>query len=237
MEDAGENAGNAMLTLRRTVNVVTVVAAIGLVGGLGFYKVEEARRQAAVDDLAGDVSRFEQMVKLRAATKDVELNGRGWPVTIDPAWFDGDPPRNRLLTGDRPWVEVARPEDAHLRDPVVRVALDERFASFWYNPYQGIVRARVPLEINDKLTLDLYNTVNGTALTTIYQDWSVPVHAPAEEPNPPTPEPDTTAAVEPDDPNSESALDPTRAPDAPAGAATPPAETPKSDPPPPPRPR
>lgn len=229
-----------MLTLRRTVNVVTIVAAIGLVGGLGYYKVEEARHQAAIDALAGDVSRFEQMVKLRAATKDVELNGRGWPVTIDPAWFDGDPPRNRLLTGDRPWVEVAGPEDAHLRDPVVRVALDERFASFWYNPYQGIVRARVPLEINDKLTLELYNTVNGTALTTIYQDWSVSAHAPEEAPNPPKPEMETTASVDPVDPNSEHALDPTKPPDAPAESVPPPTGVPPSDPPsppPPPRPR
>lgn len=209
-----------MLTLRRTVDVVTVLAAIGLIGGLAYYKLDEERKQEQVHKLTQDVTRFEQMIKLRAATKDVELNGRGWPATVDPGWFDGDPPRHTLLTGDRPWVEVAPPEDALLRDPLVRVALDERYAGFWYNPYQGIIRARVPLEINDKLTLELYNALNGTSLTNIYNEWLGPgtAEAPGAEPTAetasvPTEGGDPAEAGTPTpDPNSEESLDPTKGP-------------------------
>lgn len=157
-----------MITLRRTVDFMTVLAAAGLLGGLGAFHLEETRFQERVVELTGHVRSFEQMIKLRAATKDVELNGRGWPVTIDPAWFGGDAPRNSLLTADRPWVEVAPPEDAGLSDPRIRIALDERYASFWYNPYQGIVRARVPLKINDSQMLAIYNQVNGTSVPSIY---------------------------------------------------------------------
>ncbi|MFM9994660.1 MAG: hypothetical protein ACKVU4_02540 [Phycisphaerales bacterium] len=228
-----------MLTLRRTVDVVTVLAALGLIGGLAYYKLEEQRKQEQVQKLTEDVTRFEQMIKLRAATKDVELNGRGWPVTIDPAWFGGDAPRNPLLTGDRPWVEVARPEDALQRDPLVRVALDERYAGFWYNPYQGIIRARVPLEINDKLTLDLYNLVNATTLPSIYNEWFGPTTAqtPPAEPTTETAAvpTDSGAPVESDvpqvDPNSEEALDPTRAPTPEPAAETPPSPAPAAPPP------
>src|SRR5262249_12261162 len=65
-------------------------------------------------------------------------------------------------------VEVATPAEASLQDPAVRLTLDAHVASFWYNPYQGIVRARVPVLISDEKALDLYNTINGTHLATIY---------------------------------------------------------------------
>jgi hypothetical protein len=41
-------------------------------------------------------------------------------------------------------------------------------AAFWYNPYKGILRARVPYDISDERALDLYNRVNGTSVSSIY---------------------------------------------------------------------
>lgn len=210
-------------TLRRTVDLVTVAAALGLVGGLGYYQFERSRVHTHEVQVADDLRRFEQMVQLRAATKDVELNGRGWPLTIDPEWFGDAPPRNLLLSPDRPWVEVAQPEEAELRDPVDRVALDDTLASFWYNPYQGVVRARVPLRINDEQTLALYNRVNATALDSIYskvRPQSATAGAPAPESGahspavPPTATPtttvDATPAPSPTDEMTSEALDPTK---------------------------
>jgi hypothetical protein len=212
-----------MITLRRAVDFMTILAAAGLVGGLGAIHLEETRFQEKVIQLAEDVREFEQMIKVRAATKDVELNGRGWPITIDPGWFNGQPPRNTLLSPDRPWVDVATPEDAGLVDPRIRIALDEQYASFWYNPYQGIVRARVPLRISDSLTLETYNAVNGTSLASIYRiadDSGDPVAAPTAPATTPTtvadpdeastePPTDTLEAVPKDETSSE-ALDPTK---------------------------
>ncbi len=217
-----------MTTLRNTVNFVTFVAALGLVGGLGAFHLKGNRSLEDVDELTADVREFEQMIKLRAATKDVELNGRGWPLTIDPGWFKGDAPRNPLLSPDRDWVEIAPPGDAHLCDPRIRIALDERFASFWYNPYQGIVRARVPMKINDSMTLELYNTVNGTALPSIFRVIGepdptdrplAPESAPADAVNlpdaPPAPPPEAEAPTPEPEPtphpvDETDSLDPTK---------------------------
>jgi hypothetical protein len=219
-------------TLRRTVDVVTAMAAIGLIAGMVYSQYDRARALADEQRVADDLERFHQMIQLRAATKDVALNQRGWPITIDPAWFGDDPPRNVLVPPDRPWVEVAPPEDAELGDPELRVSLNSSLASFWYNPYQGIVRARVPLRINDAQTLDLYNRINGTAMASLFvRQRAAPLrtapapHAPAPGD---TPAPATAAA----DANAKDATEST--PSAPAGAPpqapaqTPPAAAPPS---------
>jgi hypothetical protein len=84
--------------------------------------------------------------------------------------LEDDPPRNHLLTGDRPWVELAPVEDADRDHPADPVAFDldgHKSASFWYNPYRGVVRARVAPQINEQETLALYNRVNGVFLATL----------------------------------------------------------------------
>jgi hypothetical protein len=197
-------------TLRRTVDAVTVLVALGLLGALGAYEYQQAKQESAVRHVADDVQRFRQMLQLRSATKDVPLNARGWPMTIDPAWFEHDPPRNVLVTPDRPWVEVAAPGDAELQDPVVRMTISPALASFWYNPYQGIIRARVSVGINDERALTLYNRINGTTLDSIY----------TKQPPKPT-KPAVEAAAPPEPPAATTAEVPTHAE---------PAETPSLDP-------
>jgi hypothetical protein len=41
-------------------------------------------------------------------------------------------------------------------------------AAFWYNPYQGILRARVPVMISDEESLSVYNRINSSSLTSIF---------------------------------------------------------------------
>jgi hypothetical protein len=65
-------------------------------------------------------------------------------------------------------VEVASEEEAGLVHPTVRIALDEKSAAFWYNPYQGVVRARVPVEMTDEAATALYNTINRTNIASIH---------------------------------------------------------------------
>jgi hypothetical protein len=83
------------------------------------------------------------------------------------------------------------------------MAIDNSVASFWYNPYQGVIRARVPIVISDRKAL--YNSVNRTRLDSIYSK-----DLPIEEPpaaalidpatlfGPPAPT-DMVATVEPDE--------------------------------------
>jgi hypothetical protein len=161
-------------TLRRTVDVVTAAAVLGLFGGLVAYQYQQRRQENLVAQAADDVVQFQQMLQLRAATKDVPLNARGWPQTIDPAWFTDGAPRNLLVSKANPWLEVASPVEAELRDPLVRMTIDAKKAGYWYNPNQGIVRARVPVGISDDQALRLYNRINGTALTSIYSKEALP---------------------------------------------------------------
>lgn len=157
-------------TLRRIVDTVTVLAAVGVVAGFAAREVDRRQREGQIRDVADAVRRFELTLKLHAATEQTDVNARGWPVWVDPAWFEGDPPRNTLVSGSRPWVEVATPEQAHLLHPPTRVVMSDDEAAFWYSPYQGVVRARVPMTMSDEGTLELYNTVNRSDLTSIYSD-------------------------------------------------------------------
>lgn len=156
-------------SLRRTVDVVAlglclVVATLVLIQQ---GRTESVKNVVTQTELS--LARFHSVIKVQATTNGVAVNGRGWPNTIDGAWFGDEPPLNHLLTGDRPWLEIAPAEDAdrdHPSDPVA-FDLDSKAASFWYNPYRGVVRARVAPQINEQATLSLYNRVNGVFLTTL----------------------------------------------------------------------
>jgi hypothetical protein len=186
--------------MRQLVNIVAALTALLLAGGLIALKTRQYQGELEMERVGAEVRRFQQHIGLRSATKDVELNSRGFPTTIDPAWFEGDPPRNGLLSGDRPWVEVAPTDDAELTDPRIRIAVTPSLASFWYNPYQGVVRARVPCAINDRKALELYNRVNGTDLDSIFGH-AAPVAAAAK----PSADAVATGAIDPshDDPKPE----------------------------------
>lgn len=176
--------------LRKAVDVSAIVAAIALAGILIWHFTGEMRRERDVQAVRESLRSFETTIAMHAAAKDTSLTKNGWPATIEAFWFNNGPPLNILLGPERPWVEVATPEEAHLRDPNARVASDFRTAGFWYNPYLGIIRARVPYEINDENARVLYNQINGTNVTSIYgtavaKFEDVPYGPPAELANTP----------------------------------------------------
>lgn len=154
--------------LKRLTNIVYVLGSLVLLGSIVGLQWEDRARQLEVERVAGEVRRFQQVIKLHAATKGVKLTGRGWPTTIDPSWFGDDAPTNTLLSPDRPWVEVAMAEEAHLLHPNNRIASDSTVSMFWYNPYQGVIRTRIPPSISDQRALTLYNRLNRTDLISIF---------------------------------------------------------------------
>lgn len=150
------------------------VAVVGLAalsaGTLYVYRQQETQVEA-VQDVAQAVQSINQQIALQATTHTTALNERGWPRTIDPKWFDS-PPMNDLVGDDHPWIEIAGPEDAALQHPRVRIAVSDQLAAFWYNPYQGVVRARVPVMLSDEDATRVYNQVNSCNLSTIF--WKEP---------------------------------------------------------------
>ena len=154
--------------MKRLTNIIYLLGILGIVGGVAGLKYIEQDREDEIAFIAEEVRRFEQVIKLHAATEGVELTGRGWPKTINPEWFPSNAPTNSLLSPDRPWVEVATPDEAQLLHPNNRIASDSTDSMFWYNPYQGVIRTRVPPSISDNSTLQLYNRLNRTALPSIF---------------------------------------------------------------------
>lgn len=157
-------------TLRRIVDVVAATAALAVVSSIGWYGYTEFEHHRNVKRVSEELRRFNSVLAFQAASGQTQINSRGWPMTIEPAWFTPGPPKNVLISPERPWVDIAPPEHANLTDPMVRMAINHSVAAFWYNPYRGIVRARVPMQFSDERTLSLYNTVNGTSLTSIHAE-------------------------------------------------------------------
>lgn len=148
-------------------DIALLVLLIALGAGVVWWQQVQREERARIDQTTADTQRLEREVRYRAATKTGNLNARGWPVTVDPDWFLTEPPQNFVVSEDRPWLEIAVESEAGLLHPPVRMTLDEHGAAFWYNPYQGVVRARVPVEMTDQQATALYNAVNRVSIPSI----------------------------------------------------------------------
>lgn len=170
--------------MRRIVDIVALVTLLVCGLGLALWYRQAQSEERLIRQTMTDLRRLEREVLVRAATRTDHPGGLDYPPTIDPAWFGDDPPRNALLSaglaGERPWLEVARPDQADLTDPPVRIALTTRDAAFWYNPALGIVRARVSSNVSDKRALEIYNRINGTNLESIHRLVPLPEDATAQ---------------------------------------------------------
>jgi hypothetical protein len=157
------------------------ISALGclLAGGaiFGVRALDEYTKQTQVSTCESSLSGLRQMIKRHAGLGDESLTGRGWPTTIQPEWFEEGAPRNPFLGGTRPWIEIATPDEALLMHPFVRCDTSGKRAEFWYNPYLGIVRARVPYLRTDRETIALYNDINDSELSSLFN--APPISDPA----------------------------------------------------------
>lgn len=159
--------------MRWVLDIIAVLTAAGLVTAVIMFNRAKTRDETQIQQTSTDLRRIELELKYRSVTKNAELNEFGWPSTVSPEWFDKDLPRNTLVSPKRPWLEVAGESEAKLMHPPVRLAVDDSIASYWYNPFQGVVRARVPVMLSDQEAVNLYNRVNGTSLGTIFErEWA-----------------------------------------------------------------
>ena len=152
-------------SLRRAVDGAGVLAGIGAAIVIGLYTFRQLEFSHRVDVAVTSLREFDRAIAVHAAAGGAELTPQGWPASIEPKWFEGVPPKNPLLSPDRPWLEVAGASEAQLLNPPVRIAAERGIAAFWYNPYRGVVRARVPLLISEQDTVDLYNRINHTTIS------------------------------------------------------------------------
>lgn len=153
--------------MRLLIDTLVALMLAGMLGGVLWFQNQSTSADEELVDARQSLRRIQQEIAYHAAIADVPLTGRGFPRTVDPEWFDGNLPENDLVKDARPWLEIVSVEQANLKHPPVRVLLDESYAAFWYNPYEGIVRARVPVNVSDELTLYTYNALNDSDETVL----------------------------------------------------------------------
>ena len=156
--------------MRLILDTLVALMLAAILVGVVFYSRTDQAVNRANETTRLELRRFQQQISLQTALGKVERTERGYPLTIDPAWFQGNLPSNPLLGPEHPWVEIASPEQEDLMHPIERVASSKGVAKFWYNPRAGVVRARVPVGLRDIASLELYNFVNDSSLPNLVAD-------------------------------------------------------------------
>ena len=154
--------------MRVILNILVFLTLVAVLVGVVAIQSTNRIKEDQITSAREEVRRFQRQITLQAAVAEVELNARGFPTTIDPSWFNGKLPANPLLEVGHPWVEIAGRDARLLMHPVDLAVDDLSEAQFWYNPYKGILRARVPADISDAKAVKLYNRVNSADLTDLF---------------------------------------------------------------------
>ncbi|MHC4416462.1 MAG: hypothetical protein ACYS0G_14410 [Planctomycetota bacterium] len=160
------------------IDTLVALMLTGLLAGVVFHTRVERKMDEKIVLARAEVRRFQSQLNLQAALEKVELTQRGYPATVEPEWFLGDLPANPLLGPGHPWLEIAGKAHSNLDHPELRTASDHSVAQFWYNPYRGSLRARVPSGISDATALELYNRINECNLTSLVSAGKAGLSAP-----------------------------------------------------------
>lgn len=133
-------------------------AVVSLAAWTRFDAIQRFERTITTTNIA--LLRLESEIRLRSALDGHEMSRQGFVRLVDPDWFEGDPPQNQLLTGlNRRWIDVDTRADRSIRNPTTIFAT-EGDAQWWYNPANGVIRARVPGQPTIRATRELYERVN-----------------------------------------------------------------------------
>lgn len=154
--------------MRVIIDSLVALMLAGMLIGVFMHTSAERRLEDKIELARAEVERFQSQIMLQAALETVEKTQRGYPITVDAAWFGGALPMNPLLGPGFPWLEIAAESQRNLRHPSDLLVFNRDLAQFWYNPYTGVVRARVQDTVSDAKALRLYNRINGTDLQNLY---------------------------------------------------------------------
>lgn len=156
--------------MRFVINGLIALMVVGIAAGVMYHRHEQQQWQGQIDQIRDDVRRFQRQVMLQTTLKHATANERGYPKTVEPSWFEDDLPRNTLLSQSHPWVEIAHEDERALTHPTIKLATQPEHSQFWYNPYNGHVRVRVPALTSDAAALELYNYLNDANLSRLFND-------------------------------------------------------------------
>ena len=181
----GAPTGECKPVRRLLSYIMFCVLLSGTIAAWSWNRSERDQLDSQVDEARQAAQRLERAIRIQAATGKTAINGRGWPETVEPAWFNDDPPLNPFIPVGRPWVEVASEDEEGLTDPPIRQSVTRDLAMFWYNPANGVVRARVGPMISDQRAVDVYNRINNSSVPALFDARArlrdAPMLSPAQE--------------------------------------------------------
>lgn len=154
--------------MRLIIDSLVAMMLVGVVAGIALHHRHNKEIEERLELARSEVQRLQSQIALQAAMENSSLSSRGYPATIDASWFGDNVPVNLLLPEGHPWVQLATEFERDEEHPRKRIATHPGVAQFWYNPYLGIVRARVPADVSDATALRLYNYVNDSSLASIF---------------------------------------------------------------------
>ncbi|MBI1367914.1 MAG: hypothetical protein GC162_04590 [Planctomycetes bacterium] len=157
--------------MRLFADTLLALTLIAVLGGVVVYQREQGDHLQQVVAVQQAIHAIESQCLYRAAVGDVPASNRGYAMHVEPAWFDHRPLNALFGHQAMPWIDHVDEADRELFNPQ-RIVADGKLAAFWYNPYRGLIRARVPMQLSQESTLETYNLVNGTSLRIEDVDWS-----------------------------------------------------------------
>jgi hypothetical protein len=156
--------------MRLMIDALVAVMLAMLIAGVLWHHRAQSAHQADIEEARTSVHQIAREIALRVALHQAAGNESSPSLTIDTAWFQPHLPENPLVDEGHPWLELAGLDERLLRHPRERIASDKALAKFWYNPSNGIVRARVAPHGSDQTALELYNQINECQLNSIFAD-------------------------------------------------------------------
>ena len=159
--------------MRLVMDSLIALMLVVVLGGLLLHQRYQDRALADLQFVHRALAQLQEQTiyhaTLDAVSLDAEQGALGqmpFPLLIHSDWFVDTLPVNLLVGADHPWIDVAPGGDlaSHPPDPTIR---QRGQAGFWYNPNTGIFRARVKPQDTDRQTLEIYNQVNGCALSVL----------------------------------------------------------------------
>ena len=141
------------------VELVIVVVIIGVIAAIAVPRISRA------SDGANEAA-LRATVRNVASKIEVLYGEEGkYPDDIDPAWFSPGRLSNPYDPDHPTPVFVSsKAKQLHPKWKVIRSG-----STFWYNSANGAFRARVDDQLSKSETIDLYNLINGTNITSITQ--------------------------------------------------------------------
>ncbi|MEX0741412.1 MAG: hypothetical protein WD079_01360, partial [Phycisphaeraceae bacterium] len=136
---------------------------------------KSARHQVdRIEAVQRAVQAIESESLYRAALGEVDATPRGYARVLRAAWFERQPHNLLIDEDDQPspmWVEQINDQIYRNMANPRQIVADVDHPPFWYNPFRGVVRARVPMQFSQQGTVELYNIINGTDLDTHQVSW------------------------------------------------------------------